>query len=31
MRIEQLGQVNLADSTDNDWYITGVQLEVGDF
>jgi hypothetical protein len=23
------GQVNLADSTDNDWYITGVQLEVG--
>jgi hypothetical protein len=26
-----VGQVNLADSTDNDWYITGVQLEVGDF
>jgi len=25
------GQVNLADSTDNDWYITGVQLEVGDY
>ena len=24
------GQVNLADSTSNDWYITGVQLEVGD-
>ncbi len=23
------GQVNLADSTSNDWYITGVQLEVG--
>ena len=23
------GQVNLADSTDNEWYITGVQLEVG--
>ena len=22
--------VNLADSTDNEWYITGVQLEVGD-
>ena len=26
-----VGQVNLADSTDNEWYITGVQLEVGDF
>ena len=26
-----VGQVNLADSTDNDWYITGVQLEVGEF
>ena len=26
-----VGQVNLAESTDNDWYITGVQLEVGDF
>jgi len=25
-----VGQVNLADSTDNDWYLTGVQLEVGD-
>ena len=25
------GQVNLADSTDNEWYLTGVQLEVGDF
>ena len=24
------GQVNLADSTSNDWYITGIQLEVGD-
>jgi hypothetical protein len=24
-----VGQVNLADSTDNDWYLTGVQLEVG--
>ena len=23
------GQVNLADSTDNEWYLTGVQLEVG--
>ena len=23
------GQVNLADSTSNDWYITGVQLEAG--
>ena len=23
-------QVNLGDSTDNEWYITGVQLEVGD-
>ena len=23
-------QVNLADSTDNEWHITGVQLEVGD-
>jgi hypothetical protein len=23
------GQVNLADSTDNNWYLTGVQLEVG--
>ena len=25
-----VGVVNLADSTSNDWYITGVQLEVGD-
>ena len=25
-----VGQVNLADSTDNEWYITGAQLEVGD-
>jgi hypothetical protein len=24
-------QVNLSDSTDNDWYLTGVQLEVGSF
>jgi hypothetical protein len=24
-----VGQVNLADSTANDWYITGVQLEAG--
>ena len=24
------GQVNFADSTSNDWEITGVQLEVGD-
>ena len=23
-------QVNIADSTDNEWYITGIQLEVGD-
>jgi len=26
-----VGVVNLADSTSNDWYITGVQLEVGEF
>jgi len=26
-----VGQLNLADSTDNEWYITGVQLEVGEF
>ena len=26
-----VGNVNLADSTDNDWYITGVQLEVGEY
>lgn len=25
-----IGQVNLADSTSNEWYITGCQLEVGD-
>ena len=25
-----VGQVNLADSTSNDWYITGIQLEVGE-
>jgi len=25
-----VGQVNLADSTSNEWYITGVQLEVGE-
>lgn len=24
-----VGQVNVADSTSNDWYLTGVQLEVG--
>jgi len=24
-----VGQVNLADSTSNDWYVTGVQLEIG--
>jgi hypothetical protein len=26
-----VGNVNLGDSTDNDWSITGVQLEVGEF
>lgn len=26
-----VGNVNLADSTDNDWYITGIQMEVGTF
>ena len=26
-----VGGPNLADSTDNEWYLTGVQLEVGDF
>ncbi len=26
-----VGQVNLADSTSNDWYITGIQMEVGSF
>ena len=25
-----VGQVNLADNTSNNWYITGVQIEVGD-
>ena len=25
----QVGQVNLADSTSNEWYITGIQLEAG--
>ena len=25
-----VGQVNLADSTSNEWYLTGVQLEAGD-
>jgi hypothetical protein len=25
----RVGQVNFADSTSNDWYVTGVQLEVG--
>jgi hypothetical protein len=24
-----VGQVNIADDTANDWYITGVQLEAG--
>ena len=26
-----VGQVNLADSTSNNWYITGLQLEVGEY
>ena len=26
-----VGQVNLADNTSNEWYITGVQLEAGEF
>ena len=26
-----VGQVNFASSTDNEWYLTGVQLEVGEF
>ena len=26
---EHVGQVNLADSTSNEWHITGIQLEVG--
>jgi hypothetical protein len=25
-----VGQVNLADSTSNEWYVTGIQLEAGD-
>ena len=25
-----VGQVNVADSTDNNWYLTGVQLEIGE-
>lgn len=25
-----VGQVNLADSTSNEWYITGIQLEIGE-
>ena len=25
-----VGQVNLGDSTDNEWYVTGCQLEIGD-
>ena len=25
-----VGQVNLADNTDNEWYLTGLQFEVGD-
>ena len=29
MQIIAVGQVNLADSTSNEWYITGVQLEAG--
>jgi hypothetical protein len=24
-------KLNLADSTDNDWYITGLQIEVGEY
>ena len=27
---EAVGQVNHADSTSNDWYITGIQLEIGE-
>ena len=30
-RNSAVGQVNLVDSTSNEWYITGVQLEVGEF
>ena len=26
-----VGQVNLADNTSNNWYITGIQLEIGEF
>ena len=26
-----VGQVNLADSTSNEWYITGIQLEIGEY
>mgnify|MGYP001318596670 CR=1 FL=1 len=26
-----VGQVNLVDNTSNEWYITGIQLEVGEF
>ena len=26
-----VGQVNLADNTSNEWYITGIQLEIGEF
>jgi hypothetical protein len=26
-----VGQVNLVDSTSNEWYITGLQLEIGEF
>ena len=29
--IAPTGQVNITDSTSNEWYITGVQLEVGEF
>ena len=29
-RNRAVGQVNLADSTSNEWYITGVQLEAGE-
>jgi hypothetical protein len=26
-----VNNINLADSTDNEWYITGIQLEIGEF
>ena len=26
-----VGQVNLADNTSNEWYITGIQMEIGEF